>query len=197
LNGLHLPYSPSSEEGLRIWSGGTRTTGADDPKGPRGTRWLRRVAAAYSSGTGGFGGIAVALAIIGVLAFLVETQSPSFQLWTGRAVTGVELGNTVNYGFQGIEYTFQATGRTQNAPPQKVTVYLDPGAPQVAALDRVSTRIFDASFVLTPFVAAALVALVGWRRVLRIRRRTQASTFGYGFTPGDLPKPDRRHSRSP
>ena len=159
-------------------------------------RWIRRAGVGYADATGCLGGVAVVVAILGLVAFLLETQAPSFQLWTGQAVTGLELGDTANFNFRGHEYTFQAGGRSQDAPPERVTIYFNPGDPEVAAVDEPSTRILDATFVLTPFIAAALFALAGWRRIRRMGRSAQSDTTGYGFAPGELPGPGGRHSPS-
>jgi hypothetical protein len=71
-----------------------------------------------------------------------------------------------------------------------VTVYLDPSDPVLAVEDKLSTRIFDATFVLTPFLAAAASLGLGWRRGRRQRRAaTRDGREGYGFSPGEL----RRH----
>jgi len=146
--------------------------------------WAERLA----SVTGWLGGCAVVLVLVGVLAVCTEVLSPSFLLWTGHAVRGLDLGGTVNYQYHGVSYTFEAHDRPQDAPPKKVTVYLDPSNPIVAAEDKLSTRLFDASFVLVPFLAAAASLAMGWRRWRRAQRRSAAKDAqeGYGFRPGDL-----------
>jgi hypothetical protein len=146
--------------------------------------WAQRLA----SVTGWFGGCAVVLVSVGVLAVCTEVLSPTFLLWTGHAVPGLDLGGTVNYQYHGVSYTFEAHDRPQGAPPQKVTVYLDPSDPVIAAEDRLSTRLFDATFVLAPFLAAAASLAMGWRRWRRAQRRSAAKDAreGYGFGPGEL-----------
>jgi hypothetical protein len=103
-------------------------------------------------------------------------------------VPGLDLGGTVNYHYQGVSYTFEAHDRPQDAPPQRVTVYLDPGDPIVAVEDKLSTRIFDATFVLTPFLLAAASLAVGWGRRRRSQRRAAARQGGdgFGFGPEEL-----------
>lgn len=116
---------------------------------------------------------------------------PSSLLWTGHAAPGLDLGGTVNYQYRGVSYTFEARDRRQDAPPERVTVYREPGDPVVAVEDKLSTRIFDAFFVLTPFVLAAASLAVGWGRRRRSQQRAAArlGSDGFGFTPGEL----RRH----
>ena len=125
------------------------------------------------------------LVVIGVLATLTEVVSPNFLLWTGHPVPGLNLGGTVNYKYRGIEYTFDAHDRGQNQPPERVTVYLDPNDPVLAVEDKLSTRIGDAAFALTPFAAAAVSLAVGWalRRRARKRAAAQRDRDGYGFNP--------------
>jgi hypothetical protein len=148
---------------------------------------LTRAASGYAERTGWLGGLAVVLVVLGALALASETQSPSFLRLSGQPVSAVELGNTVNYSFHGQEYTFVASGRSQDAPAIAVTVYVDPSQPELAYLPRLSTEVFDASFVVTPFVLAGISLLVGWRRARAVRqRRPPPRSQGHGFAPGEL-----------
>ncbi len=153
-----------------------------------GKRILTTAGSRYINATGWLGGLAVFLAAVGVLALLAKSQSPSFLMWTGHAVPGVKNGNSVNYKFDGVEYTFEVPGpgRSAQLPPLKVTVYLDPSEPLVAVVNNLATRIFDATFVLTPFMAAGFSALFGLLRVRRVRRRPPPTSTGNGFAPGEL-----------
>ncbi|MGO8686678.1 MAG: hypothetical protein ACLQT7_05740 [Candidatus Dormibacteria bacterium] len=155
------------------------------------SRRLQASAQRLAGVAGWSGGCALILVLVGALAVCAEVVSPSFLLWTGRAVPGLDLGGSVNYQYRGTSYTFEAHDRSQDAPPERVTVYLDPSDPPVAVEDKLSTRIFDATFVLTPFVLAALCLAVGWERRRRAQRRAAAhqGSEGYGFSPGQL----RRH----
>ena len=115
---------------------------------------------------------AVVLLVLGALCVLVELQSPSLICWTGERVPA-----TNDAGI--IFYTVDDQQRTLNdpheAPPQPtaVTVYADPDD---SSRDRVAGfgRAFDAVFVLTPFVAAGAVLVVGLDRRRRFRRRVAA-----------------------
>jgi hypothetical protein len=149
---------------------------------------VRSLALRSTAATGCSGGCALVLVAIGVLATLTEVVSPNFLLWTGHPVPGLNLGGTVNYRYRGIEYTFDAHDRAQNQPPERVTVYLDPNAPMLAVEDKLSTRIGDATFALTPFAAAGISLAVGWnsRRRARKRAAAQRDRDGYGFSPGAL-----------
>lgn len=159
---------------------------------PRRTaRTLKSWAQRLASVTGWFGGCAVVLVFVGLLAVCTEVLSPSFLLWTGDAVPGLELGDTVNYQYHGVSYTFEAHDRPQDAPPQKVTVYLDPSDPNIAAEDKLSTRLFDATFVLAPFLASAASLALGWLRWRRSLQRAAAQPDhdAHGFRPGELGGP--------
>jgi hypothetical protein len=154
-------------------------------------RRARNLAVRSTAASGCAGGIALVLITIGVLATLTQMVSPNFLLWTGHPVPGLNLGGTVNYRYRGIEYTFEAHDRAQNQPPERVTVYLDPNDPVLGVEDKLSTRIGDAAFALTPFAAAAISLAVGWDRRRRARNRAaaQRDRDGYGFDPRAL----RRH----
>ena len=87
-------------------------------------RLLGRVIATYFEATDNLGVIALVLGAAGVLCVFAELQSPSFLLWTGHRVRGLELGDTVNYQFRGAVYTMQVQGRPEDAGALNVTVYL-------------------------------------------------------------------------
>jgi len=148
-------------------------------------RRVRTLAVRSTAATGCSGGCALLLVTIGILATLTEVVSPNFLLWTGHPVAGLNLGGTVNYRYRGIEYTFEAHDRPQNAPAERVTVYLDPNNPVLGVEDKLSTRIGDAAFALTPFAAAGISLAVGWIRRRRARKRAAAERDrdGYGFNP--------------
>ena len=115
---------------------------------------------------------AVVLLVLGALCVLVELQSPSLICWTGERVPA-----TNDAGI--IFYTVGDQQRTLNDPheaplqPRAVTVYADPDD---SSRDRVAGfgKAFDAVFVLTPFVAAGAVLVVGLERRRRFHRRVAA-----------------------
>jgi hypothetical protein len=128
------------------------------------------------------------LLTIGLLALLLELQSPSAVLWTGRPVTGIERGGVVLYPFNGHMYTLIDPDQPESGPTRTVLVYVDPGNLSNSRLDKASTRWLDASFVLAPFlVAFLLIALAFIRRFMHARTpQRQGEGFGRGFRPGDL-----------
>lgn len=118
-----------------------------------------------------YGVAALVLVVLGVLAVLVQLQSPSMVCWTGERVVGTDDGGI-------IFYTVGDDERTLNDPheappePEPVRVCADP---EDSSRDRVAglAQAFDATFVLTPLVAAGVVVLVGLVR-RRTRRRLAA-----------------------
>jgi hypothetical protein len=141
-------------------------------------------------GIGCLGAIALVLAAAGVLALLVELQSPTSVLWIGRPVAAQDLGGVVLYPFDGRDYTLVVPNEPAATRSHIVTVYLDPNNPSAALEDNPATRWFDAAFVGAPFIAAiALVAVALVRNTRRLRarsRRGPAGGFGQGFDPDEL-----------
>jgi hypothetical protein len=137
-------------------------------------------------GAGCLGAIALLLCVLGVLALLLELQSPTAVLWTGRAVVAEDRGGVVLYPVNGHNYTLIMPNEPANTPAHRVTVFLDPSNPTAALADSASTRWFDAAFVSTPFiVAGALFALALMRNSRRVRWRSQqARSRGGGFGQG-------------
>jgi hypothetical protein len=125
--------------------------------------------------------------VLGILALLIELQSPTSVLWTGRAVVAEDRGGVVLYPVGGHSYTLILPNEPANTPAHRVTVFVDPSNPTAALADSASTRWFDAAFVSTPFiVAAALLALALMRNSRRVRARSQRARgpgggFGQGF----------------
>jgi hypothetical protein len=115
---------------------------------------------------------ATVLLVLGVLCLLVELQSPSKIYWTGEQVPATNDGGIIFYTVDGQERTLNDP-REAPAQPTAVTVYVDPDD---STRDRLAGpgRWFDAVFVLTPFVAAGVVLLVGLERRRRFRRRVAA-----------------------
>ena len=138
--------------------------------------WIGRGAAA----------IAIALLVMGVVAVLVEVQSPSGVYWTGDRVSGVSEGGIVYYRYGGAPYTIgddHRSARDTRAVP--VSVFVDPAEPTQARVDS-AARWLDGAFVGVWFVAAAAVVPFGVVRQRR-RRRRQAEFAAAGGWSGRRP----------
>ena len=150
---------------------------------------MRRIAARFA-GFGCLGGIAVALVVVGLLALASELLSPTSVLWTGTAITAQDRGGVIQYSVNGVNYTVVENSEPASAPAHPVTVYYDPGKPNVALPDNAATRWFDGSFVAVPFLLAAGVLLTAAGRNRRRRRARDAAGatggFGQGFDPSEL-----------
>ena len=116
---------------------------------------------------------AVVLLVLGVLCVLVELQSPSLVYWTGERVSGTNDAGIIFYTVDGQDRTLNDP-REAPAHPEPVVVYADP---EDGSRDRVAGvgKAFDATFVLTPFVAAGAVIIVGLVRRRQLRRRVAAT----------------------
>ncbi|MDQ6846922.1 MAG: hypothetical protein M3019_04980 [Candidatus Dormibacteraeota bacterium] len=155
---------------------------------------MRRISGRIE-GLGCLGGIALALATVGLLAVLSELQSPTSVLWTGHAVTAQDRGGVVQYSVGGVNYTLIENAEASSTPAHPVTVYYDPSKPNLALADNAATRWFDASFVGVPFLLALGVVLAAAARNRRRRRGRVAQPtggFGQGFDPTELRARRRR-----
>jgi hypothetical protein len=112
---------------------------------------------------------AVVLLVLGVLCVLVELQSPSLVYFTGERVPATDDAGIVYYEVHGEQRTLNDR-REPPAHPTATAVYADPDD---SSRDRLAGpgRWFDAAFVLTPFVGAGAVLVVGGVRRRRFRRR--------------------------
>ena len=133
---------------------------------------------------------ALVLVVLGVLCVLVELQSPSLVYWTGERVPGTNDGGIVFYSVDGQDRTLNDP-REAPARPTSVVVYADR---EDGSRDRLAGpgKAFDAAFVLTPFVGAGAVLVVGVVRRRRFRRRFARRTQP-GISPGTAggPRPSR------
>ncbi len=157
----------------------------------------------HLQGLGCVGAIALLLVVIGVLALLLELQSPTSVLWTGTAVVGHDTGGVVLYPLNGHNETVIVANEAPSTPPHPVTVYVDPTNPGSARVDSAVTRWFDAGFVAARFVAAMVFVGLGLVRRSRRRRaalrRGHSGGFGHGFHPDQLGGgwPERRPPEGP
>lgn len=112
---------------------------------------------------------AVVLLVLAALCVLVELQSPSKIYWTGDRVPGTNDGGIVFYEVGGEQRTLNDP-REAPASPAPVAVYTDADD---SSRDRLGGpgRWVDLIFVLTPFVGAGTVIIVGVVRTRRFRRR--------------------------
>jgi hypothetical protein len=116
----------------------------------------------------------VALLAVGVLAVLVELQSPSVLLWTGARVPATSEGGIVYYSYDGSAYTVTDPRRAAtDTGAEPVSVYLDPADPTRALPDG-PVRWIDGVCVGSWFAAAATVYPIAYLRRRGRRRRREA-----------------------
>jgi hypothetical protein len=119
--------------------------------------------------------------LVGVLLVLVQSSFPTWLFWTGDRVSGTNHEGLVYYRVDGEQYTVDDP-RPVPAHDVPVTVYVDPGDPSNALLDRPGVWI-DAGSVVLCFAAAAGTLVVS--AVRRSRRRRSAAAAGVpGFGEG-------------
>ena len=119
-------------------------------------------------------GVALGLAVLWVLLFLAEIQSPNWLYWSGQTVQGTNEGGIVFYRVHGQTYTIDDPAPAPSHPTPE-TVWYKPGNPDHALLDR-PARLVEAGVFAT--LAGASVI-----------------TFGVGVTRGELSR--RRRSVLP
>ena len=146
---------------------------------------MRARVGAWFDGAGWFVGPAIALLAFTLLMVLLELQSPDLVLWTGHRVVGTEQGGVVTYQWHGEYYAVDAPGY---GSAKAVGVYLDPGDPNHAMIDRTSDRVAVAALVGLPFTGAVALLVIGLSRGYRQRRRelrgvVPPAGYGHGLDP--------------
>lgn len=142
----------------------------------------------YADGMRGFMIAAGVLTVLGILAVLLEIQSPSFVQWSGIEVHGYTQGGITYYDYRGEAYTVDNTG-ADPSDQRKVptTLWLhrsDPTDSTSAYIESGRNRWTDFGFTIGWFALAALIVAVG---VLRQRRRwryrvAHMGEFGHGLS---------------
>ncbi len=110
---------------------------------------------------------AIVFLVFGLLGVLVELQSPSLVYWTGEHTTGTNNGGLIYYSVDGQHYTIDAPGPPP-AQPVPAEVFFKGNDPSQALPDK-PVRWFDATVVLSPFVAAAASLTIWARRRAKAR----------------------------
>jgi hypothetical protein len=124
----------------------------------------------WFDGAGWFPGLAAALFVFALLAVLLELQSSDAVRWTGRHVTGTEIGGIVSYRWNGQTYSLDAPGY---GSAKAVGVVLDPADPANAVIDNTVPRLVEGSLVAVPVAAGVALLVVGLTRRRRWERRQQ------------------------
>jgi hypothetical protein len=143
----------------------------------------------------------MALTVMGVLFVLLEVQSPTLLLWTGKPVHGTAYARAITYTYQGQTYVIADPHPSlpfdQHAP---VTVRLNPVEPGDAIRSRPQTRWAEGVLVWGWFVAAGGCLLAGalyeTRSAHRRRQRERrGTTAGEGIDPEVIERLRRRENR--
>jgi len=122
----------------------------------------------WFDGAGWFPGLAAALFVFALLAVLLELQSSDAVRWTGRHVTGTEIGGIVSYRWHGQTYSLDAQGY---GSAKAVGVVLDPADPSNAVIDNMFPRLVEGSLVAVPVAAGVALLVAGLTRRRRWERR--------------------------
>jgi hypothetical protein len=151
------------------------------------TARLRAGVARVFDGMGRYVGVASVLCVLGVLAFLLEVQSPSWVQFSGIRVVGVTDHGLTYYRYDGQKYAIDNTHADVNTPRHPTVVWLNRGDPTdstKAYINNRWNRYLDLAFVSGWFVLAAILVIGGFlqrahRRRLRIKA---AGRFGSGVS---------------
>ena len=122
----------------------------------------------WFDGAGWFPGLAAALFVFALLAVLLELQSSDAVRWTGRHVTGTEIGGIVSYRWNGQTYSLDAQGY---GSAKAVGVVLDPADPSNAVIDSTFPRLVEGSLMAVPVAAGVALLVAGLTRRRRWERR--------------------------
>jgi hypothetical protein len=127
-----------------------------------------------------FVGVAAVFFLVGILAVLLEVQSPSFVLWNGIEVHGYTDHGLTYYHYAGKPYVIDNVHAATNDPRTSTTVWLprkDPTDSASAYIDNAFTRWSDFAFVMSWFAVGATVLGIGFLRRHR-RRQHQIEVMG-------------------
>jgi hypothetical protein len=122
-------------------------------------------------GTGLFGGVGAAVFAVGLLAFLLVLQQPSWTQWHGIKVHGVTVAQQTTYIYGGQHYSIDNPRAPLDHQRRPTTVWLSSGNPSDsthAFIDNPAQRWFDIVFVGL-FIVAGLT-IIGYGVVRRQRR---------------------------
>jgi hypothetical protein len=157
------------------------------------------------AGLGPFVGTAAVLFVIGIIAVLLELQSPSLVQWDGIKVHGVTTGGITYYTYGGQHYSVDNIHASANDRTRRpTTVWLDRSNPtdfNSAYIENAWARWLDFTIVMMWFFFAALILLAGLLRRRRRHRRVVATMgeFGAGLSDEVVRRllEERRQPRPP
>jgi hypothetical protein len=132
------------------------------------------------AGSGVFLGTAGFFVVIGLLALLLEIQSPSWVQWSGIKVHGVTRNGVTYYHYGGERYVVDNPHAGARDSFPDTVVWLSRSDPQDESKAYVANawdRWLDLGAIAIWFVAALAFALVGLVRS-RLRRRRRIETMG-------------------
>src|SRR3954465_9978668 len=148
---------------------------------------VRSRGARLFDGLGRYVGVASVCCALGVLAFLLEIQSPSWVQFSGIKVVGVTDHGLTYYRYDGEKFAIDSRVAAVNGPRRPTVVWLDRGDPTdstKAYIENRWARSLALAFVAGWFVIGAVLLAVGF--LLRARRRRlrigAADRFGSGFS---------------
>src|SRR3954464_12661619 len=127
---------------------------------------------------GAFAGAAAVLFVLGVLAFLLEIQSPSWALWSGIKVHGITQNGLTYYTYRGESHAIDNRKASASDSTRRPTaVWLSRSNPTdetKAYVESATTRWLDFTFVVGWFVAGVGLLIGGFvRRQRRSRRQIE------------------------
>lgn len=136
------------------------------------------------AGMGPFVGVAAVSFVIGIIAVLLEIQSPSIVQWDGLKVRGVTTGGIAYYHYHGHLYAVNNPHASANDRSQKpTTIWLkrsDPTDFNSAYVENAWSRWMDFTVVTMWFFFAAIILAVGFLRRWRRRQRIIKTMGHYG-----------------
>jgi hypothetical protein len=121
-------------------------------------------------GTGLFWGIGATFFAVGVLAFLLIVQQPSWTQWHGIKVHGVTVAQQTTYTYRGQQFSIVNTRAPLDHRQRPTTIWLsssDPTNSDSAFIDNPAQRWFDV--VLVGFFFVCGLGIIAYGVVRRQR----------------------------
>jgi hypothetical protein len=125
-------------------------------------------------GSGPFLWAALLFSFLGGLLLIAQLQSHDLVIWNGHCISATEEGGLVYFQANGQSFAINDVASPANSPTRTVTICYYPSHPEDAVVLHPAAYWFEGSLIGLPFLAAAVILIVGLViQPLRMRRRRE------------------------